>query len=122
MKRILVVDDNKDILQVVQLVLEIRGFEVMTIWDGQETMQAVKHFSPDLILLDVLLGNVSGIAICNEIKSDPELKKPCIIMFSAHAKGEDVLKLCPADGFIAKPFDIHQLSETIKEQLDGCEQ
>ena len=121
MEKILVVDDNKDILQVVQLVLEVRGYEVMPIWDGNETIKAVKDFSPDLILLDVLLGSVSGIEICNEIKSNPDTKDVCIIMFSAHAKGDDVLKLCPADAFIAKPFDIHHLSETIEKALKKCD-
>jgi CheY-like chemotaxis protein len=121
MKRILIVDDNKDILQVVQLVLEVRGYEVMAIWDGNETVKAVEKFLPDVILLDVLLGNVSGIALCNEIKSNPKTKNTCIVMFSAHAKGDDILKLCSADAFIAKPFDIHHLSETIDKASNNCD-
>ncbi len=81
MTRILVVDDNKDILQVVELVLEIRGYEIKTVWKGEETIAAVKEFVPDLVLLDVLLGNVSGIDLCKEIKSDSETKDSCITLF-----------------------------------------
>lgn len=120
MKRILVVDDNKDILQVVQIILQIRGFEVKAIWRGEETLQAVSDFSPDVVLLDVMLGAVNGIDICNQIKSNPDTKHTCIIMFSAHGKAEEILKQCPGDSFISKPFDVHSLTNTIEEELSKC--
>ncbi|HUS00583.1 MAG TPA: response regulator [Chitinophagaceae bacterium] len=120
MKKILVVDDNRDILQVVEIVLEIRGYDVKTIWDGKEVIEAVKDYSPHVVLLDVLLGNISGITICNELKSNSETKDLCIIMFSAHANQDNVLKLCPADGFLSKPFDIHNLVDTIEAEMGKC--
>ena len=121
MKRILVVDDNKDILVVVQLVLELRGYKVMTIFKGTEVIPAIKDFSPDVILLDIYLDTLNGIDLCNEIKSNKENEHICIIMFSAHAKGEDVLKQCPANAFISKPFDVHHLAETIEAQFGKCD-
>jgi DNA-binding response OmpR family regulator len=120
MKRILVVDDNKDILQVVQIILQIRGFEVKAIWRGEETVQAVHDFSPHIILLDIMLGNVNGIDICNQIKSNPATKDICVIMFSAHGKREEILQQCPGNNFIAKPFDVHSLANTIEEELSKC--
>ena len=120
MKRILVVDDNKDILQVVQIILQLRGFEVKTIWRGEETIQAVNDFSPHVVLLDVMLGEVNGIDICNQIKSNPDTKDTCVIMFSAHGKREEILKQCPGDSFIAKPFDVHSLTDIIVEESNKC--
>jgi len=119
MKKILVVDDNKDILVVVQLVLELRGYDVKTIWQGEQTIQAVKDFTPDVVLLDIYLGTTNGIEICNEIKSNPETKNTCIIMFSAHGKTEEVLNQCPANAFIAKPFDVNELAEVINREMDS---
>ena len=120
MTRVLVVDDNKDILQVVQIVLEIRGYEVKAIWNGEEVQQSIIEFSPNVILLDVMLGNTSGIIICNDIKSNPNTKDVCVIMFSAHGKKEDILKLCPANNFISKPFEIDTLTETIENEIAKC--
>lgn len=120
MPRILIVDDNRDILEVIQVVLEIRGFTVKCIWNAAEIAGAIREFSPDLILLDVFLNDKNGIDICNELKSDPDTKDICIIMFSAQVSEENVLEQCPANGFIAKPFDIHQLHATIMSQLDKC--
>jgi len=74
MKRILVVDDNKDILQVVQIILQLRGFDVKAIWRGEETIQAVNDFSPHVVLLITMertlpLPNISPVCliICQRI-------------------------------------------------------
>ena len=120
MKKILVVDDNKDILTVLEIFLEMRGHIISTEWNGEQVIQKVNDFGPDLVLLDVLLGTVSGIRICNELKANPKTRDICVVMFSAHAKADDILKLCAADGFLAKPFDIHQLQEIIEGHLANC--
>ena len=119
MKRILVVDDNKDILVVVQIILENHGYIVKGIWRGEETLETIKDFVPDMVLLDIFLGSVSGIIICEEIKK--LYPKLCVVMFSAHAKRDDVLKLCPANGFIEKPFEIQDLLKTIEEEMGKCD-
>ena len=120
MKKILVVDDDKDILAVVQLILEEKGYQVNSIWNGEKAIQSVRDFSPDVVLLDIYLGTTNGIDICNQIKQDPETKNTCIIMFSAHGKREEVLQQCPADNFISKPFDIYKLTESIAAEMDKC--
>ena len=114
MKRLLVVDDNPDILEILQIAFEARGFEVLTIPDGEQTFKSVESFKPDVILLDVFLGTVNGIDICNELKSNPGTKDISIVMFSAHSKSDDVLKLCSADAFVGKPFNIFHLTEVIE--------
>jgi DNA-binding response OmpR family regulator len=116
MKRILVVDDDKDILQVVQIVLQLQGYDTMLSWKGEETLKNVNSFSPDVILLDVNLGSTNGMTICTQLKSDSKTHDIPVIMFSAHSNSK-IKSECAADGFIGKPFDIFKLADIIKSQL-----
>lgn len=118
MKRILVVDDNIDILDVLEVAFEGQGYEVRTVSDGKNVLAAVKEFSPNIILLDVYLDDINGVTICNELKSQGETKHIPIVMFSAHTNAETVLKACTAEAFVGKPFNIHRLTELIDTQLN----
>lgn len=117
MKRVLVVDDNKDVLEILQIAFEARGFEVLGIYKGEETIQTVESFSPHVILLDVFLGEVNGIDICNTLKDNPDTKNIPLVMFSAHSTAEAVLGMCSAEAFIGKPFNIHHLTKVIEAQV-----
>lgn len=120
MKRILVVDDDKDILQVVQIVLQLKGYDTMMSWKGEDTLKNVDSFSPDVILLDVNLGSTSGITICSQLKADSKTHDIPVIMFSAHANSTKINSECGADGFIGKPFDIFNLAEIIQAKLPAA--
>jgi DNA-binding response OmpR family regulator len=123
MNRVLIVDDNRDILWVVEVILKRYGFEVMTTLKGEEVLSKTKMFSPQLILLDVFLSGIDGIDICNTLKSTPETKDIPVIMISAHTNFKEVKKFCRADDFMSKPFDANELvrkinyfiGDTIKE-------
>ncbi len=117
MKRILVVDDDIDILAVVQLVLDSNGFEVVAISNWQQIYTQIDTFNPDLILLDVSLGTQDGRNICKQLKSDNDTKHISIILFSANHNVEKSVIECLADTFISKPFDINDLIEGINNQL-----
>jgi DNA-binding response OmpR family regulator len=117
MKRILVVDDDIDILTVVQLVLESNGFEVTAIWNWKQIYPQIDAFKPDLILLDVSLGTQDGRNICKQLKSDNKTKYISVILFSANHNVEKSVSECLADSFISKPFDINNLIEGINNQL-----
>ncbi|MDB5224166.1 MAG: response regulator [Chitinophagaceae bacterium] len=117
MKRILIVDDDIDILTVVQLVLDANGFEVAAISKWQQIYTQIDTFKPDLILLDVSLGTQDGRNICKQIKSGNETKHISVILFSANHNVENNLSECMADSFISKPFDINNLIEGINNQL-----
>ena len=117
MKKILVVDDDIDILTVVQLVLDSNGFEVVAISDWQQIYTQIEAFNPDLILLDVSLGTQDGRNICKNLKSDKLTKDISIILFSANHNVEKSIVECMADSFISKPFDINDLIEGINNQL-----
>ena len=83
-KKILVVDDDKDILDALQIVLENEGFVVVKNFKGDETYQVVNMSKPDLILLDVLMSGKDGRVICKKLKSSKESKDIPIILMSAH--------------------------------------
>ncbi len=117
MKKILVVDDDIDILTVVQLVLDSNGFDVVAISDWQQIYTQIEAFNPDLILLDVSLGTQDGRNICKNLKSDKLTKDISIILFSANHNVEKSIEECLADSFISKPFDINDLIEGINNQL-----
>jgi DNA-binding response OmpR family regulator len=117
MKKVLVVDDNNDILWVVATILKRYGFDVMTTLRGEEVLDKTINFGPQLILLDVFLSGVDGIEVCNTLKSKPETKDIPIIMFSAHTNFNDIKKFCKADDFVAKPFDTNELVKKINFQI-----
>ena len=117
MKKILVLDDDTDIVTVVQLVLESNGFDVKAITRWQKMYDEIETFKPDLILLDVSLGNQDGRNICKQIKSAKETQNISVILFSANLNVEKNLTECMADSFIAKPFDINDLILKINSQL-----
>ena len=117
MKRILVVDDDIDILTVVKLVLESNEFEVAAISDWQKIFTQIETFHPDLILLDVSLGTQDGRNLCKQVKSNGDTKHISIILFSANHNVEKSVQECLANTFISKPFDINDLIEKINIQL-----
>jgi DNA-binding response OmpR family regulator len=117
MKRILVVDDNADILAVVKIFLERNGFEVLAVSKGDDILNDIVNYSPQIILLDVYLRGSNGVEICNNLKSNSSTKHIPIIMFSAQTNDYLILRKCAADDFIAKPFDEKILIEKISNLL-----
>ncbi|HEV8084745.1 MAG TPA: response regulator [Chitinophagaceae bacterium] len=118
MKRILVVDDDKDILNILKLMLQMNGFEVMVTPNGDEALSKSLSYSPQLVLLDVFLSGSDGRDICNILKQNPLTKNIPVVIFSAHSNLPDVLKVCKADDFISKPFDINELVQKINYHLE----
>jgi DNA-binding response OmpR family regulator len=116
-KRILVVDDNIDILELVEIILIRHGFEILKSPRGEDTLKNVETFSPQVILLDVFLGGINGTDICKELKANPRTQDIPIIMFSAHSNSKFIFQECRADDFIAKPFDINNLVQKIESQI-----
>jgi DNA-binding response OmpR family regulator len=118
MRRILAVDDDRDILEVLQFILEDSGYKVDTISDGRLLMDAIKDKHPDLILLDIMLGNMDGRELCEKVKKEKTMHDIPVIMISASHNVTSILNLenGPND-FVAKPFDINVLLDTVKKQL-----
>ena len=114
-KKILVVDDNHDILELITVMLESRGFDVCTHDTGLHVEDIVKQSQPDLILLDVALPGKYGTQVCRELKMFCDTP---IILFSAHANLQECQQECNAEAFISKPFDIHDFMRTINLYLN----
>ena len=117
MKKILVIDDDPDILEAVQLILETGGYDSDVTTKGEETYKKVDTYRPDLIILDVLLSGNDGRMICKNLKQSKDTKKIPIIMISAHPTAKDSVKQCGADSFIAKPFSVTELLAEIKRYI-----
>ena len=118
MKRILVVDDNTDILHIVKIILENYGFEVMVTQKGEETFSKADTYNPQLILMDVFLSSgIDGREICKTLKANSQTKDIPVILFSAQIKMDDGFQNWGADDFISKPFEVKELISKIKSHL-----
>lgn len=117
MSKILIVDDNADVLHVMQLLLGSRGFKVEVTTKGEETFNLVKTFQPSLIFLDVHLAGMDGREISRLLKTTDETKFIPIILFSANIIKDSTLADSLADEFVAKPFDIHDLLVKINKHI-----
>lgn len=116
-KRLLVVDDEPDILEFMQVILEEEGYEVVTSDKGEYLEQLHNGGLPHLILVDVLLSGKDGREIVKYLKSQEETKHIPIIMFSAHPSAEETAQQAGAEAFLAKPFEIDVLLAKIAHFL-----
>jgi len=117
--KILVVDDETHIVELVKFNLEKEGYQVIVAYDGQSALDSVKENSPDLIILDIMLPNIDGLQVCQTLKQNSEYNKIPIIMLTA--KGEEfdtVLGLeMGADDYIKKPFSPREMTARVKARL-----
>ncbi|MBI5416122.1 MAG: response regulator [Candidatus Omnitrophica bacterium] len=118
-KKILVVDDEQDMLYAIKLQLEARGFDVFTACDGQEGLNIARQEAPDLIILDVMLPKVDGYKVCRMLKFDRKYNTIPVIMFTARVQeGDQQLGYeVGADVYMTKPFDPGKLLDKINELL-----
>jgi DNA-binding response OmpR family regulator len=117
MSKILVVDDDLDILSVMKILLTMRGFEVEVISNGENALPGIESFKPDLILLDVLISGHDGRMICKKLKSNKDTSNIPVIMFSAHPGAAATVTDYGANDFISKPFDVNNLMKKVNAQL-----
>jgi len=118
-KRILLVDDEKDLVYAVTLQLEANNFEVLLAYDGQEALDKARREKPDLIILDLMLPKIDGFKVCRMLKLDAKYKDIPIILFTARAQESDkkIGKEVCADSYITKPFEAQVLLDRIRELL-----
>lgn len=118
--RILVVDDDKDIVQTIKGNLELDGYEVLAAFDGRTGLHIAKTTRPDLIILDLTLPDIDGIKTCQIIRR--EFDFPIIMLTARDGVADKVLGLeCGADDYIVKPFNFLELSARIKSILKRVE-
>ena len=122
MDKILVVDDDFDILTLVKMSLSLHGFSVEATPRWEDVDHAIHEFWPDLILLDVSLAGADGREICKKIKTADDTRDIPIILFSANAEMEKSIHSCNAQAFIAKPYELSNLLQTIRRTIDANKQ
>jgi len=118
MNKILVVDDDTDILGLVEIMLHSNNYDVKAISRWQEIDNSIHNFKPDLVLLDVSLGGADGREICKGIKTAKETQNLPVILFSANPEMGKFIDECCAQSFISKPFEIKYLLSTIQHFLN----
>jgi len=123
-KRVLVVDDEKDIVELVAFNLEREGLAVQRAFDGESALQRIRGEKPDLLILDLMLPGMSGLDICRILRQHKETENLPIIMLTA--KGEPIDKILGlemgADDYITKPFNVGELVARARAVLRRSEQ
>ena len=117
-KKILIVDDNEFIVEVMTYILNKNGYEVIALHDGEEVIHHIKTANPDLVILDVMLPGANGLEICKEIKENTETKNLPIIMCTGSNNLHVTMNQpgCPND-VLYKPFDVDRLVNIVAYQL-----
>ena len=118
-KKILIVDDEQDILDMIKLKLEAEGFDVVEASNGIDGLAAVQKEKPDLVLLDIMMPELNGYQVCRELKSNEKLKNIPVVMLTAKAQESDKFwgLETGADDYVTKPFEFSSLIQTIKKHL-----
>ncbi|MEH6938496.1 response regulator YycF [Bacillus sp. JJ664] len=115
-KKILIVDDEKPIADILKFNLEKEGFEIVCAYDGDEALQKVDEFLPDLVLLDIMLPIRDGLEVCREIRKNHEM--PIIMITAKDSELDKVLGLeMGADDYVTKPFSTRELLARVKANL-----
>ena len=119
-KRVLVVDDEPNIVMSLEFLMRRAGFEVAVARNGREALDAIDGTPPDLLLLDVMMPEFDGYEVCERIRARPEWSGTKIVMLTA--RGREVERerglALGADAYVTKPFSTRDLVEQVKRMLD----
>ncbi len=116
-KPVLVIDDDEGISEVVKIILEENNYRTEIISDGEDLLERIKKIDPGLILLDIWMSGVDGRDVIKQLRASKDKENIPIIVMSALTNTEQIASEAGADGFLAKPFDISVLLETVEKYL-----
>lgn len=118
-KRILIADDEPNIVISLEFLMQRSGYQVRTAADGEQALRQLDEFKPDLILLDIMLPLRNGFEVCQRIRENPEWKHTKIVMLTAKGREIEVTKglALGADVYITKPFATKELLASVRQLL-----
>ncbi|TXH06085.1 MAG: response regulator [Rhodocyclaceae bacterium] len=118
-KKILIVDDEPNIVISLEFLMKKEGFEVAIANDGEDALAKVDSFGPDLVLLDVMMPRKSGFEVCEALRADPAKSTLKIVMLTAKGRDTEVAKglAIGADAYMTKPFSTKELLAMVKAML-----
>ncbi|MFE0442157.1 response regulator YycF [Aerococcus sp. NPDC058936] len=116
MKKILIVDDEKPISDIISFNLKNEGYEIDTAYDGQQALEKFVSFQPDLVVLDLMLPKIDGLEVCRQIRKDSQV--PIIMLTAKDSEIDKVLGLeLGADDYVTKPFSNRELMARVKANI-----
>jgi DNA-binding response OmpR family regulator len=123
MKKILIVDDEQDIVESLKFVLETYNYTCYCAYNGEDGLKLAREIVPDLIILDVMMPRINGFKISRLLKFDAKYKNIPILMITARSQEEDKLigEETGADEYITKPFDLDEVVKTVQKYLNSEE-
>jgi CheY-like chemotaxis protein len=117
-KKVLILDDDLDILQICSIVLKKKGFDVIALNTSNNVIEQVNHHQPDVILMDNWIPGPGGIEATRMLKNDISLQNIPVIFFSANSNVTQLASEARADYFLQKPFDIAELENIVNEAIN----
>src|SRR3954447_16603813 len=119
--RVLVADDNPQGVELLEAYLADSGCEVASAFDGDETLQKVREWTPDLVLLDIMMPKTSGFEVCKRIKADPATRRGAVLMITALDQPSDIDRAVDAgtDDFLTKPINQTDLLRRVRALLES---
>ena len=121
MSKILVVDDEVEVLELLKMILKKSGYEVVGINNPEEVLQRVKKEHPDLIFMDIMMPEINGWELCKAVKEDEETKDIPVVIFSVLSSAEEIEKsrtYAHADAHIMKPGGVDEIREVVKRYME----
>ncbi len=117
--RVLIADDEPNIVLSLEFLMQASGYQVRTVGDGQEALEAVRAFRPDLVLLDVMMPTRNGYEVCRAIREDPALAATKVVLLTAKGRDSDAEKglALGADAYVTKPFSTRDLVAQVRALL-----
>ncbi|MFI6577202.1 response regulator transcription factor [Nocardiopsis sp. NPDC050513] len=119
--RVLVVEDDEVIRELIRLNLELEGFEVFTAVDGQDCLERVGHIAPHVVTLDVMMPRLDGWSAAESLRADDRTRDCKLVLVTARAQGDDRRRgeRIGVDAYVTKPFDPDELVDVIRALVDG---
>lgn len=118
--KILLLDDNRDLLQIIQIILKGQGYETVLASSIPEAVMKIRIHKPVLILMDVCLSDQNGYDFCSKLKNDPSSANIRVILMSGEECNPALVSYCHADDFMQKPFDYNDLVERVQFHYESA--